>query len=64
MQVTRTCNVDPLGNCSDGTNMWDWNIDRLIWAIDTCWDKGIQDLAKKILKSNLDKINFVINKNQ
>ena len=56
----KTYSIDRVGNCSDGTNMWDWSVERLTSCIENCWYKDISDLAKKILKSNAEKINKVL----
>jgi hypothetical protein len=51
MRVTIKYKIDSFGNCSDGTNMYDWSNERLKQVIDTCWYASISDLARKILKS-------------
>lgn len=61
MRYSQTYYIDfPSGNCSDGTNMWDWSVDRLKLVLDYCWDKDITDLAKKILNHQLEEIQKLI----
>lgn len=58
----RTLYVDPIsGQCSDGTNMWDWGVGRLKEVLDYCWDASIADLAKRILKHQKEQLDKLIN---
>jgi hypothetical protein len=60
MKIQRKYYIDRYGNCSDGTNMWDWSVDRLTDVINYCWSATISDLAKKIIKRNADRINKIL----
>lgn len=62
-QIRRTLHVDPIsGYCGDGTNMWDWSVDRLKQVLDYCWDADIADLAKRILQHQKEQLEKIIDK--
>lgn len=52
-----TLYVNPYtGDCSDGTNMWDWSVSRLKHVLDYCWNKDIADLARRILQRQKEQL--------
>lgn len=58
MRVRREYWINPdTGHCSDGTNLWDWDEDRLQEVIDYCWYKDIVDLVNEILEFRKKKAN-------
>jgi len=57
MKTSRRLGVDAQsGYSSDGTNMWDWSIDRLENCVNTCWYSDIVEKAKEILTAKKEQI--------